>query len=119
MLRRSKKNRERGIAMSAAPRSERYQSFAAFYPFYIGEHQNPICRRLHIVGTGLSIVMLGAGALVDPWFFLLAPLVGYLFAWIGHFFFEKNKPATFSYPLWSLMGDYRMFAETLAGRRRF
>lgn len=105
--------------MTTTPTTERYQSFKAFYPFYIHEHQNAVCRRLHIIGTGLSIVMLAAAVLVNPWFFAGAPLMGYFFAWVGHFFFEKNKPATFTYPLWSLMGDFRLFFETVTGRRRF
>jgi len=105
--------------MTTTPTTERYQSFKAFYPFYIHEHQNPVCRRLHIIGTGLSIVMLAAAVLVNPGFFAGAPLMGYFFAWVGHFFFEKNKPATFTYPLWSLMGDFRLFFETVTGRRRF
>jgi hypothetical protein len=54
---------------------------------------------------------------VNPWFFAAAGVVGYAFAWIGHFFFEKNKPATFTYPVWSLMGDFRMFFEIVTGKR--
>jgi hypothetical protein len=98
-------------------RPARYQSFAAFYPFYISEHQNPTSRRLHVVGTGLVIIALIAGGLVNPWFFAAAPIVGYFFAWVGHFFFEKNRPATFTYPLWSLLGDFRMFFEVVTGKR--
>ncbi len=107
--------------MSAAPTktSARYESFAAFYPFYISEHQNVISRRLHVVGSGLVIAVLVAGACINPWFFAAAPVVGYFFAWMGHFFFEKNKPATFKYPLWSLLGDFRMFFETITGQRKF
>ena len=56
---------------------------------------------------------------MNPWWLLGMPLIGYGFAWVGHFFFEKNKPATFKYPLWSLMGDWRMFFETVTGKRRF
>lgn len=97
----------------------RYTSFAAFYPFYISEHQNPTSRRLHVIGTGLVIAALIAGALINPWFFAVAPVMGYSFAWVGHFFFEKNKPATFTYPLWSLMGDFRMFFEVVTGKRAF
>jgi hypothetical protein len=98
---------------------ERYQSFSAFYPYYIHEHSNRTCRRIHIVGTALVIAAFVLGVTVSAWWFLGMPLVGYGFAWVGHFFFEKNKPATFQYPLWSLMGDWRMFFETVSGRRRF
>lgn len=97
----------------------RYLSFDAFYPFYLSEHQNTTSRRLHVIGTGLSIVMLLLGVALNPWFLAAAPACGYAFAWVGHFFFEKNQPATFTYPLWSLMGDFRMFFETVSGRRPF
>jgi len=99
---------------------ERYSSFAAFYPYYVHEHSNRICRRIHVIGTGLVLVIL-AGAILtrNPLWLLAMPLVGYGFAWVGHFFFEKNRPATFKYPLWSLMGDFRLFFETISGRRRF
>ena len=100
-----------------APSQERYRSFADFYPFYLSEHVNRTSRRLHVVGTGLVIVSLAMGITVSPWFFLVAPLIGYGFAWVGHFVFEKNRPATFSYPLYSLMGDFRLFFETVAARR--
>lgn len=102
---------------AAAASGQRYQSFAAFYPFYIGEHQNAVSRRLHVVGTALVILCLIAGVLADWRWFLAAPVCGYAFAWVGHFFFEKNRPATFTYPLWSLMGDFRMFFEVITGRR--
>jgi len=100
-------------------RQERYRSFAAFYPFYLTEHVNPVSRRLHVVGTTLVVVCLAMGALRDWRFFLAAPLVGYGFAWVGHFVFEKNRPATFKHPLYSLMGDFRLWFETLTGRRKF
>ena len=102
------------------PATGRYTSFSAFYPYYIHEHSNRTCRRIHIVGSAL---VLGALALAivtrNAWWLLAMPLVGYGFAWVGHFFFEKNRPATFKYPLWSLMGDWRMFFETVSGRRKF
>ena len=99
---------------------ERYQSFAQFYPYYIHEHSNQTCRRIHVVGTGLvAVILVLAVATLNPWWLLAAPVVGYGFAWVGHFFFEKNRPATFKYPLWSLMGDWRMFFETVAGKRKF
>ncbi|MBB5744526.1 Mpo1-like protein [Brevundimonas variabilis] len=99
--------------------SGRFQSFAAFYPYYIHEHSNRTCRRIHVVGSGLVIVAAVLGVLVSAWWFLAMPVIGYGFAWVGHFFFEKNRPATFKYPLWSLMGDWRMFFETVTGQRKF
>ena len=99
---------------------ERYASFAAFYPYSIHEHSNRTCRRIHVVGTGLVIAAFAAFCVtLNAWWLLAMPLVGYGFAWVGHFFFEKNRPATFQYPLWSLMGDFRLFFETVSGKRRF
>ena len=96
----------------------RYHSFSAFYPFYIQEHSNRFCRRLHVAGTGLSIILVIASIAMHEWqFFLAAVLCGYGFAWLGHVFFEKNRPATFTYPLWSLMGDFRLWWETITARR--
>ncbi|TPX60454.1 hypothetical protein SpCBS45565_g07527 [Spizellomyces sp. 'palustris'] len=102
------------------PASGRFTSFQAFYPFYLGEHANKTCRRLHVVGTSFvtgtiiyAITTATASAL--KW----VPVLGYGFAWAGHFFFEKNKPATFKYPLWSLMGDFKMFWEVISGKRVF
>jgi len=101
------------------PNGGRFQSFSAFYPYYIHEHSNRTCRRIHVVGSALVIVAALLGLFVSAWWFIAMPLVGYGFAWVGHFFFEKNRPATFKYPLWSLMGDWRMFFETVTGKRRF
>ena len=99
--------------------SERYRSFSEFYPFYIHEHSNRTCRRIHVVGSALVLVVLAVAIVTaNPWWLLGMPLIGYGFAWVGHFFFEKNRPATFKYPLWSLMGDWRMFFETVSGRRK-
>ena len=99
---------------------KRYQSFREFYPYYLSEHQHPVCRRLHVLGSTLIIlivlaVLFGASA----WWLLATPVVGYGFAWIGHFFFEHNRPATFTYPLWSLMGDWVMFKDVITGRIPF
>jgi hypothetical protein len=107
------------MTQDAAP-SERFPSFEAFYPYYIHEHSNRTCRRIHVVGSALVLAALVlAIATLNPWWLLAMPVVGYGFAWVGHFFFEKNRPATFRYPLWSLMGDWRLFFETVSGRRRF
>ena len=102
------------------PAGGRFQTFAAFYPHYIHEHSNRTCRRIHVVGSALVIGVVVLALLTrNAWWLLAMPLVGYGFAWAGHFFFEKNRPATFQYPLWSLMGDWRMFFETVSGRRKF
>ena len=107
--------------MSAGePAGGRFQSFAAFYPHYIHEHSNRTCRRIHVVGSALVLVVLAMAIVTrNAWWLLAMPLIGYGFAWVGHFFFEKNRPATFKYPLWSLMGDWRMFWEVVSGRRPF
>ena len=95
----------------------RFRSFAEFYPYYLGEHSNPTCRRLHFVGTSLAIALLAYTIASGKWLLLLAvPLAGYGFAWVGHFFFEKNRPATFTYPLYSLLGDFAMFRDILRGK---
>jgi len=97
--------------------SVRFESFADFYPFYLGEHQNIVCRRLHFVGTSLVIALLAWTAWSgQALWLLLVPLVGYGFAWVGHFGFEKNRPATFKHPIYSLVGDFVMFKDILAGR---
>ena len=96
---------------------KKYTSFWSFYPYYLTEHQNPVSRRLHFVGTALIIGCLIAGIITGRWFwFVVIPLCGYGFAWFGHFFFEKNKPATFTYPLWSLGSDFVMFWHMLTGQ---
>ncbi len=98
----------------------RFASFSDFYPYYLGEHSDRTCRRLHFAGTALVILTVVA-ALASSRFAILwaAPLFGYGFAWVGHFFFEKNKPATFSHPFYSLLGDFVMFRDMLIGRIRF
>jgi hypothetical protein len=97
-----------------------FSSFAEFYPFYLREHRDPTCRRLHVIGSTLVLVVLAAAILLGrPWLLVALPFIGYGFAWVGHFVFEKNRPATFSHPLYSLMGDWAMFAEIVSGRRPF
>lgn len=107
--------------MSAiAPATVRYQSFREFYPFYLGEHSNLTCRRLHFIGSCLVLVLLGVTiATRNPWLLLAVPVCGYGFAWVGHFFFEKNRPATFTYPVYSLIGDWVMFGQILTGKIPF
>lgn len=97
--------------------TQQYENFRAFYSFYLSEHSNRTCRRLHFFGSLLVLAILAVVLLTQVWWaLLLLPLVGYGFAWIGHFFFEKNRPATFKYPFYSLMGDWVMFADVLRGR---
>ena len=96
--------------------TERIQSFDEFWLYYLREHSLAACRGLHYVGTVASWVMLGVGIVVSPWWLLAIPVAGYGPAWTGHFLIEKNKPATFGYPLWSLAADYRMFALGMTGR---
>lgn len=100
--------------------AERYRTFAEFYPFYITEHVNVVSRRLHVIGTTLVVASLIAAAVLMDWRFLAAaPVIGYGFAWVGHFFFEKNRPATFKYPGFSLMGDFRLWWEVVTLQRKF
>ncbi len=95
----------------------RFNSFADFYPFYLTEHSNLTCRRLHFAGTTLSIVCLGMLLYSGRWQYLLyALLCGYTFAWVGHFFFEKNRPATFKYPFYSFAGDWVMYKDIWLGK---
>ena len=91
-------------------------SFAEFWPYYLREHTLPLTRTLHFVGTGLGIALLIVAVITRIWW--LAPVAvmsGYLFAWIGHMAVERNRPATFTYPAWSLIGDLHMFALWLRG----
>lgn len=93
---------------------KRYQSFSEFYPFYLSQHQHPTCRQLHFIGSALILFILTVTLYSQQFIWLASlPIIGYGFAWIGHFVFEKNKPATFTYPLWSLMGDWKMFWQIL------
>jgi hypothetical protein len=93
------------------------QTFAEFWPFYLREHRKSLTRALHFTGTSLSILLiLSALALRRPLLVVPAILCGYAFAWVGHFFVEHNKPATFKYPLWSFAADLRMLAFALTGR---
>ncbi len=94
-----------------------FKSFSEFYPFYLSEHANPTCRRLHVIGTTLVIaVVISAVATQNWWLLLLQPVIGYGFAWVGHFFFEKNRPATFKNPFYSLWGDFVMWKDVLTGK---
>ncbi|MDX1451943.1 MAG: DUF962 domain-containing protein [Oleiphilaceae bacterium] len=95
----------------------RFATFKEFYPFYLSEHSDRTCRRLHFVGSTLVLVILALTITYQAWVYLwLLPLVGYGFAWVGHFFYEKNRPATFKYPFYSLLGDWAMFKDMLTGK---
>ena len=97
-----------------------FNSFQEFYPYYLAEHANRTSRRLHVIGTlGALLQFASAIALREPILVLTALLTGYGFAWVGHFVFEKNRPATFRYPLYSLRGDFTMAFEVLRGRIRW
>ncbi len=100
--------------------SKKYNSFSEFYPFYLSQHENRHCRRLHFIGS-LCIILLIIYVLVfgHPSLLWFIPVIGYGFAWLGHFIFEKNKPATFTHPFYSLMGDWVMFKDMLIGKIRF
>ena len=99
--------------------SKKFRSFSEFYPVYLQEHSNLTCRRLHFAGTWLVLaVVAGAWLLREPLLLWLVPVVGYGFAWAGHFFFEHNKPATFKHPMYSLMGDWVMWKDILFGKVR-
>ena len=96
---------------------KRFTRFSEFYPFYLSEHADPVNRRLHFAGSSLVIALVLFALVTGQWLWLLAvPLAGYGFAWVGHFFFEKNKPATFTHPLYSFMGDWVMYKDILTGK---
>lgn len=96
-----------------------FKSFREFWPFYLAEHSKRLTRVLHCIGTLTAVGIVVTLVVVGKWWlFPLALVAGYAFAWIGHFFVEKNRPATFTYPLWSFMGDWKMLAMMLTGRLR-
>jgi len=97
-----------------------YNSFSEFYPYYLQEHAKTGTRVLHFTGTLLVFVILGYALIFKHWVWLAAiPFTGYGFAWVGHFFIEKNKPATFKYPLYSLGSDFVLFWDLLRGKEKF
>ena len=96
------------------------RSFAEFYPFYLGEHRNRTCRRLHFLGSTLALACLVMFIVIGrPQFLLVGLLCGYGFAWLGHFAFEKNRPASFKRPLYSFLGDWAMYRDIWRGRIPF
>ncbi len=95
---------------------KRLASYEEFWPFYVAQHRNLTNRALHFVGTSLVVACGLAGLALSPAWFAAMPIAGYGFAWLGHFAFEKNRPATFKHPLWSLRGDFRMYRLMWLGR---
>ena len=98
--------------------SEReFKSFTEFWPYYLGEHSKPATRILHCFGSLIAVGVVIAFVAIGKWWLIpLALAPGYAFAWMGHFFIERNRPATFTYPLWSFLGDWKMLALMLTGR---
>lgn len=98
----------------------RFERFSDFYPYYLQQHRDSTCRRLHFIGTTCVLAVLTLVLLSGHWRLLwLVPVAGYAFAWIGHFFFEKNRPATFKHPFYSLLGDCVMYRDMLSGKVPF
>lgn len=96
---------------------KKYSSVSEFYPYYLQEHKNKTNRRLHFVGTLLLLLVAAFMVITQNWILVFAlPVLGYGFAWFGHFVIEKNRPATFTYPIYSLICDFKMFVDILRGR---
>ena len=97
--------------------TQQFSNYNEFFDFYLRAHSHPGNRALHFCGSLLGLaVLVGAIALGHPWYALLWPVIGYGFAWIGHFVIEGNKPATFGHPWWSFISDYRMVWLMLTGK---
>ncbi len=100
--------------------TQRFASFHDFYVFYLREHSSCVSRRLHVIGTALALLLVLGALVTQEWTLLWGvPIAGYALAWAGHFFFEKNRPATFRHPLYSLRGDFTMLRDMLVGRIRW
>lgn len=105
------------VAAMSVPNDQRYTSYAEFWPYYLREHSKSACRSLHYIGTSLSLLCLVyLVVFAEPWALLWGLVCGYGFAWTGHFGIEKNRPATFRYPFWSLFSDFRMYFLFLSGK---
>lgn len=102
---------------ASEPEDVRIETYEEFWPYYLTEHRKPETRALHYFGTGLGVALALAALATLDWTLLpIAVVSGYLFAWVGHFLVEKNRPATFRYPLWSFASDFRMLWLWLLGR---
>lgn len=100
--------------------TERYTSFAAFYPYYLTQHADRICRRAHFIGSSGALLALALYVVSgNGWYLLAAPLAGYGGAWVGHFAYEKNRPASFTQPLYSFRADWLMYWQMLTGKITF
>lgn len=109
-------NGKKELLRSRIISNTQFKTFAEFYPYYLGEHSDKRSRILHYTGSILVLSIGLAAVLAGPlWLLALMPLCGYFFAWIGHFFVEKNSPATFKHPIWSLMGDFKMLWQAITG----
>lgn len=96
---------------------KKYSSVSEFYPYYLQEHKNRTNRKLHFIGTLLLLIVAAVMVFTQHWTLaFLLPILGYGFAWFGHFAIEKNRPATFTYPIYSLICDFKMFADILRGK---
>lgn len=103
-----------------SPPATGFTSFREFYPYYLSEHADRTCRRLHFAGTTLVIgIVISSLVLGQATLLWLAPVAGYGFAWVGHYVFEKNRPATFKHPFYSLWGDFVMYKDMLTGKIPF
>jgi len=100
----------------ATSNSTNIRSFEDFWPYYVRQHSKPRTRTLHATGSILAVILFGAAFAVSLWLLVAVPVVGYAFAWYAHFFVERNKPATFGHPFYSLVADYRMLFLMMAGR---
>lgn len=103
--------------MDSESKDKRIKSYSEFWPYYLREHSQPLTRAFHYFGTSLGISLVIFSVLTKQWNYLWFAMVsGYFFAWLSHFFIEKNKPATFKYPLWSFISDFKMLFYFLSGR---
>lgn len=103
--------------MAYQPPTQKITTYREFWPYYLHEHTRPGTRYLHYFGTALGLVLAVAAVVTQIWWLLAVALVsGYFFAWLSHLFVERNRPATFTYPAWSFISDFRMFFTWLAGR---
>ncbi len=96
---------------------KKIKTYEEFYTFYLTQHSNKICRLLHLIGTTFVLALVLTSIIhLNPYWLIFVPLTGYGFAWFGHFVFEKNEPAAFSHPWWSLLSDFKMYYEVLSGK---